>query len=86
MNRHIAQYTGFHNAADDVAPHDASDPTGGLTATAAIMQGLTLVHFPARRKHTLWDTLGHLVGYVGCIYSASLLVRGTGRYDQNGLG
>ena len=42
-------------------------------------QGLTLVHFSAQRKHILWDTFG-------AWFSPSLLDRGTGLGDQNGIG
>jgi len=38
------------------APHRVGVPD--LGSGAAGHQGLTLVHFWAHRKHTLWDTLG----------------------------
>ena len=42
----------------------------------APVQGLTLVHYSAQRKHILWDTLG-------ASFSPSLLDRGTRRGVTN---
>jgi len=41
-----------------------------MARAAAAAQGLTLVHFSAQHKHTVWDTLG-------AWFSPSLLDRGT---------
>jgi hypothetical protein len=38
--------------------HDVRAPLRALAAVVAPHQGLTLVHFPAQRKHILLDTLG----------------------------
>ena len=44
--------------------------TLGCSMKATFIQGLTLVHFSAQRKHILWDTMG-------AWFSPNLLDRGT---------
>jgi hypothetical protein len=48
----------------------AALPPAAIAACGPIVQGLTIIHFSAQRKHILWDTLGARV-------SPSLLDRGT---------
>ena len=41
----------------EACPEDATGGGGDGPAAAAVFQGLyTVVHFPAQRKHFLWDT------------------------------
>ena len=53
----------------------------GLDSSAD--QGLTVVHFPAQRKHFLWDTLGTFIRNMGHKSSQTGHKRLT---DQNGSG